>query len=189
MLKKFFLRQGKLMLFCALVVWAGTLIFSFQQKPTWRLNLSFTAVPLSEEEKSSYEALRSAHLFINSVRSWLHNEATLNQISQKSGVSLPQATELFSTPLLENSFSFSASASFSSKEEAEKVGKATIEVLKQKTQEFNQASQGRIRFELLASSPYIVEQKPNFARNLLLGLVAGILFGLFVGLSREYISS
>ncbi len=176
------------------VVVAFSALFTLQQKSRYTAHFSLSAIPVSQAEgSSSYETLRSAWVFVATVRTWLHEEAVVARILKEAGIDPKSVsrplTELFSAPYLENTFSLPIQITGQTKEETEKLSQAAIKIIKQQTQTFNQTSKTGLSFAIEASDPYIVEQKPNLKYNLLLGLVGGILLGLFVALSKHYIES
>lgn len=187
-------RQAWWLIIPAIIVLASSAVFSLQQKPKYIAHISISAIPLSQTEgSSSYETMRSASIFINTVRNWLYEEAIVAQILKEAGVK-PEEVQtnlntLYTIPHLENTFSLPIQLTTGSKEQAEKIASATIKVVKQQTQKFNQTSNTGLSFAIEASEPYIVESKPNLKYNLLLGLASGILLGLFVALSKHYIES
>ncbi|MCD6194780.1 hypothetical protein J7K05_01060 [bacterium] len=177
-----------------IVIPIATTIFSFQQKPRYTAYFSFSAIPVSQTEgSSSYETMRSATIFVNTIRNWLYEEAIVAEILKEANIN-PENTQinlksLYKVPQLDNTFSLPVQLSADSREQAEKIALATIKIINQETEKFNQTSKTGLSFAVESSEPYIVETKPNLKYNLALGLVSGVLLGLFLALSKHYIET
>jgi capsular polysaccharide biosynthesis protein len=74
------------------------------------------------------------------------------------------------------------------KDKAEKMSSAIIKVINAKVKALSENSEQEISFYIENKNPIIVESKPNVFLNSIIGLVSGLILGIFIVFGKEYFS-
>ncbi|MDD3774142.1 MAG: hypothetical protein PHW50_02590 [Patescibacteria group bacterium] len=176
----------------------ATMTFS-KLKPSQPVaTFSITFVPIATNTNSATasntEDLKAANLFATTARSWLRDQALVSEILKNANInpslySNDDLKSLFIITLLENSFTLTTQVEGADSEQALNLANAAITLIKEKTKEFDQNSQNTIQFAVQTSTPYISQEKTDPMITLLLGILAGLAFGLLLVLSKHYVES
>lgn len=138
-----------------------------------------------------YYALEAADTISDSIGEWLKSPEVVNEIYAKSGIdpafkNIKSYSKKFKAKKLSAEF---VEVKFESGNinEANKISGAIVEVVNSKTKSLKDASNGEVSFSIAGSSPIVVESKLDALFNFVIGIASGLLLGIFIALSREYL--
>jgi len=189
-----------LILACALITTTGGYLFARQQSTKYEAVGDITVVPQGAAElKNVYEydgyyALQAATIFTTTISSWLASPDSVMEIYQKAGLDIKGQTSkslskfIKTTPVL-NSVALKFQLQTASKENTLKLAKGVNELVKEKTETFNQTAGSKTKFSLNLSEPLIIENRPPVGLITLCALVVGAVLGIFLAFLKEYLRS
>lgn len=138
-----------------------------------------------------YYAFEAADTLSDSVGEWLKSPEVINEIYAKSGIdpafkNIKSYSKKFKAKKLSAEY---VEVSFESKNiaEANDISKALIEVVNSKTTSLKDASNGEVSFSITGGMPIVVENKLDALFNFVIGILSGLLLGIFIAMSREYL--
>jgi len=194
---KIFKKHLVLILVITFLLTAAAFVFTLNQPIRYQANGSLTIVPKSIAELKNiyqydgYYALQASNLFGTTISSWLANPDIVTEIYKKAGYSSegmnPQSlSKLIKTNQTLNSSMVTFQLVDENKEKADKLAKATIEVVREKTNKFNQTAGTRVNFEIVSNPPLINKVEPKKELNTAIGFLAGLILGIFGAFVIEY---
>jgi len=194
---KIFKKHLVLILVITFLLTAAAFVFTLTQPIRYQANGSLTIVPKSIAELKNiyqydgYYALQASNLFGVTISSWLANPDIVTEIYKKAGYSSegmsPQSlSKLIKTNQTLNSSMVTFQLVDENKEKADKLAKATIEVVREKTNKFNQTAGTRVNFEIVSNPPLINKVEPKKELNTAIGFLAGLILGIFGAFVIEY---
>jgi len=195
---KIFQKHFWLILISIILIAAGAFIFVKRQKIAYEANGDLTVVPKANEqlknvyEYDGYYALQAATVFNTTVSAWLQSPNTVTEIYQKAGYEINQNTKskalskTIKTTLMPQSFSLRFRLQDPDKEKVAKLAKSTVVIIQDRTNIFNQKAGSKLNYEISASEPVIIENRPPVTLYTVAGLFAGLVLGLFLSLLLEY---
>jgi len=174
-----------------------TYLFTLRQPTLYESNANLTIIPQSKTElKNVYEyggyyELQTATLFGSTIASWLCSPDIVAEIYQKAGYEIKNRTskalsKLIKTTFIPSSFSIKLQLKDEDKNKAQKLTRATIETIQNKTAEFNQKAEIKTNFEVVAAEPVILENRPKEGFSTAIGALAGLVLGIFLAFIAEY---
>ena len=172
-------------------------LFTLKQPIVYEADVSLTIIPKpgielkNVYEYGGYYDLQAATLFGTTIASWLSSPDVVTEIYKRAGYEIKEVTskalaKLIKTTLAPSSFSIKLQLKDRDKNKAQKLARATTEVIQNKTAEFNQKAGAKANFEIVASEPVIFEVKPKKEFNTLVGALAGLILGIFLAFVAEY---
>lgn len=138
-----------------------------------------------------YYALETADAISDSIGEWLKSPQVVNDIYARSGIdpsfkNITSYSKKFKAKKLSADF---VEIKFESRsiDEASKISGAIVDVVNSKMKLLNDTSDGEVSFSITGNSPIIVENKLDALLNFVIGIVSGMILGIFIALSREYL--
>lgn len=137
-----------------------------------------------------YYAFEAADSLSDSIAEWLKSPEIVNAIYKESGVdpnlqNIKSYSKMFKAKKLSAEF---VEITFQSqtRDEASKVSGAIVKILESKMEAIDDASNSEVSFSIGAGSPVVVENKPDALLNFAIGIISGLILGIFVVVGREY---
>lgn len=180
----FLIRQRKLLAVFALIGIVAALASGLLFKKTTYEGIIFLTIGAAQPEElnyreySTYETVRAADQFTETIQGWTKNPSFIKKIQDNAG------------------FSFGISARKQEKQNLvisitsdseEKVGKAaqkTLLAIGEEIKIYNEATKGA--FNIAHATTHIEKKETKLPTNVLFGLIFGVLVGLAYAILREY---
>lgn len=182
-------RRIILVFFLALLAGAAGFIFSYFKPLSYDASVSFAVNRINAEETPDYQfdgyyAIQASDLVSQTLVSWFATPSVVLEIYEKAGLkpeynSLEEFATFFTTKKY-SSQNIGVKFNEKNSDKARAIAMATIEVIGQKVKELNKNARSDALFEAVASTPVIVEKKPNLILNIIIGIIAGLGLGFFL---------
>jgi len=188
----------KLIAIVTLICLLASYVFTLKQPKKYEANFNFTIAPKTKTEAENlytyggYYELQAAALFGATITSWLSSPDIVAEIYKRiqrktKNMNPKSLAKLIKSSYTQSSFSLSVRLREENEKTARQLALKTIEVIQEKTSEFNQKTESKTNFGLIASEPVIFEIAPKKEFNLLIGALAGLFLGIFLSFVREYL--
>lgn len=195
---RIFKKHFKLIIATTILLTLAAFIFTLTQPISYQATGSLTIVPKSIAELKNvyqydgYYSLQTSNLFGVTITSWLGNPDIVTEIFQKAGyttegISVQALSKFINTSQMLNSSSVTFRLGDRDENKTQKLATATIEVVRNKTVEFNQAAGTRVNFEIVATSPLVNKVEPKKELNTAVGFLSGLILGVFLSFVLEYL--
>jgi len=178
-----------------LLVGTAAFLFSYFKPVSYEASVSFAVNRINAKETEDYQfdgyyAIQASDLVSQTVVTWFSTPSVVLEIYEKAKIT-PQYDSLEEFATFFNTKKYSAqniNVKFREKtrEKAENIATATIEVIGSKVKALNKSSDSNSLFEAQASSPVVVETSANIWLNTVIGLVVGLILGLFLVYAIDY---
>ncbi len=165
--------------------------------PNYSASLALTVSRAGTQSAADYKydnyyALKAIDEFGNVVAGWFKTPEMTQAIYKKANLEL-------AAPSLASLSRFFQSAKISpgtvevrfggaSESEVKNISQAVADVADEKASALSSISGQGIAFSVVGGEPVLVDNSGNIWRNALVGLVMGLLFGIFVKTAKEYFS-
>ncbi|MFA6097253.1 MAG: hypothetical protein WC788_06515 [Candidatus Paceibacterota bacterium] len=189
-------KNHRLIITVCAITGISTFLFSILRPITYDVSQSLFIHKNGSQETEDfkfdgYYAFEAADTLSDSIGEWLKSPEIVNEIYSRSGIdpafkNIKSYSKKFKAKKLSAEF---VEVKFESKnaDEAGKISKAIIEVVNSKTTSFEKASNGEVSFLISGGMPVIVENKLDALASFVIGIASGLLLGIFIALSREYL--
>jgi len=190
-------KNYKLIITVCIITGISTFLFSILRPVKYDVSQSLFISKSDSQETSDfkfdgYYALEAADTLSDSIGEWLKSPEVVNDIYAKSGIdpsfkNIKSYSKKFQAKKLSAEF---VEVKFESGNvnEANKIAGAIVEVVNSKTRSLKDASNGEVSFSVSGNTPVIVENKLDALLNFVIGIISGLVLGIFIALSREYLS-
>jgi len=171
-----------IIIFTVLVV-AVSLVFLYFKAPVYQSSISFSVNRINRQETEYYEydsfyAISASELFSQTLMSWFMTPSVLLEIYEDAGID-PQIKSLSG---LAGRFKAKQYASqnivvtFKEKtaEAASEISESVIKIVQDKSSQLNQSSSKESLFEVVGSTPVVVDQKPAYWLVALISFISGL---------------
>ncbi len=180
-------RPVPVLLVAAVVGGLVALGLGLRQPVRYQTSISFAANRLNKTSSTEYQydgyyAIQAADLFSQTVVSWFSTPSVLIEVYDRAGLkSSPDSLTSLSRRFKTKKYAAQnivVTFSEESRERAEKVAAAVTVTMQERAASLNQTADRQAFFEIVGSTPVIVEAKANLPVQTLAGLVAGFLVAL-----------
>lgn len=175
----------------------GTFFYTTMQPPAYLASTTLTVNKSSVLKQAqvnyylfdNYYNVQSSGLFSQIVTSWFESPALVKEIYTRAKLPLPavsqgKLTKIFKAVRTEPA-TINISYVGSNKEEAEKLINAAADVMQEKTNELGASDREGI-YDIVKFTPVVTDATPNIWLNTIIGLIAGLIFGIIVALGINY---
>ncbi len=187
--KQLWKRNIVLIIILTLLLGAASFIFSYYSPTEYKSSISFAVNRINKQETVDYQydgyyAIQASDLFSQTVVSWFFTPSVLLEIYEKAKVDPHIDTlERFANRFKTKKYSSqNIVVTFKERDQntAEQISDSIIKTVQERGAALNQTADQKALFEIVGSSPVIVEQKPMIIINTAVGLIVG--FFLSIGL-------
>ena len=188
-------KNSKQILIISIVTAMSAFVFSILQPVKYETSLSLEIVKNKTQttddfKYDGYYALQTGEMIADSIEQWLKSPEVVNAIYQKAEISqdfknIKSYTKKFTAQKMSPQY---VEINFKSGtiEEAKKISAATVEIMNAKIEKIEKVSEQEISFSISSGDPIIVENKPDAILNLIVGLISGLVLGIFIVFLRRY---
>ncbi|MBU0707146.1 hypothetical protein KKG41_02110 [Patescibacteria group bacterium] len=174
-------------LIISILVGAAAFLFSYYSPTKYKTSISFAVNRINKQETADYQfdgyyAIQASDLFSQTVVSWFYTPSVLMEIYDLAEVepnitTLERFTNRFKTKKYSSQ---NIVVIFQERDHttAEKISQSIISTVQERGAELNRTSDQKALFEIVGSTPVIVEQKPMLILNTVVGLVVGLFLSL-----------
>jgi len=175
----------------------GTYLFTKMQPQAYLASTTLTVNKSSVLKQSqvnyylfdNYYNVQSSGLFSQIVTSWFESPAVVKEIYTEAGVTLPEVSQgklakIFKAVRAEPA-TINVSYVGSDKVEAEKLVDAAADIMQEKTNEMGKSDRESV-YDIVRFAPIVTDSTPNILLSTIIGLIAGIIFGIIVALGINY---
>lgn len=190
-------KHGKIFWGMVILVTIATFLFTKFQPKSYLAATTLTVNKSSVLKQSqinyyvfdNYYNIQSSALFSQIVVSWFESPAVVKEIYSKADVALPDVSQAklskaFKAVRVEPA-TIHVSMNSSNKVELEKLINAAALVMQDKTNELGQADKESI-YDIVKFTPIVTDATPALWLNTIIGLIAGIIFGVILALAVDY---
>lgn len=191
-------KRSKLILAVGAITGVSAFLFSAMQPVKYETSLSLLVNKSKTQQTDDfkydgYYALQAGEIITNSIEQWLKSPETVNAIYQKAGVdsnfeSIKDYTKKFAAKKMSSQY-VEVKFRTETREKAERLSQAIRGIINAKVEALEKNSEEEIAFTVEGGDPIIVEGKPVIFLNLTIGLVSGLVLGVFVVFAKEYFIS
>ncbi len=185
----------KLILAVGAVAGLSAFLFSSFQPVEYETSLSILISKNKTQETDDfkydgYYALQAGEILADTIVEWTKSPAAVNAIYQEAEVSgnfgsIKSYTKKFTAKKM-SSQHIEIKFDSDSKESAEKISSAVVKTINDKIKTLEENSEEEISFSVSGESPIIVEKNPDASLNLFIGLISGLILGVFMVFGKEY---
>lgn len=179
----------------SVIVAVSAFLFSVLQPLKYEASLSLFVNKDKTQETDDfkydgYYALQASEIIANSVAEWLKSPEVVNSIYQKAEVAcyfknIKSYTKKFAVKKMSAQY-IEVKFETNNEEDAEKISLAIAEVIESKVKNIGENSKQELSFLIESGKPVIIESRPNAFLNLIIGLISGLVLGIFVVFGKEY---
>ena len=190
-------KKSKLIFAISIATAISAFIFSAVQPIQYETSLSLSITKdktqmTGDFKYDGYYALQSSEIIATSIEQWLKSPEVVNAIYQKSEINpdfknIKNYTKKFTAKKMSPQY-VEVKFKSNTKEEAEKISAATVEIINAKTEKIKKDSEQEISFSVSSENPIIVENRPNTILNLIIGLISGLAISVFIVFGKRYFS-
>lgn len=177
----------------ATVIWSKVQPLKYESGVTLVVNKPNTvpqrAVGYYQYDK--FYSIEASSLYADTLTSWLSSAGTAKEIFEYAGLPVPNVSlkklgRIFKPRRLPP-VTIGVTVINKDRERAEKLVKAAVAVVEEKTEEQRRGDDPDHHFAIIAGPTVTAEVRQSIALNSLLGLIAGLIIGLAVAFLREYL--
>lgn len=190
-------RNSKLIIAVSVVTAMSAFLFSVAQPLKYEVSLSLFITKNKTQETDDfkydgYYALQASEIIADSIGQWMKSPEIVNTIYQRAEVAqdfknIKSYTKKFIAKKMSAQY-VEVKFKTSDQEDAKKISTATVEALKSKIKNLEENSEQELSFSIESGEPIILESKPNAFLNLIIGLISGLMLGIFAVFGKEYFS-
>jgi capsular polysaccharide biosynthesis protein len=191
-------KRSKLILVVATITGSFAFLFSTIQPVKYETSLSLFINKNETQETDDfkydgYYALQASEIIADSIEQWLKSPEFVNAVYQKAQVdqdfrNIKSYTKKFTAKKMSAQY-VEVKFKSNNRQEAEKVSSAIAEAVNSKVKALGENSEREISFSIESGNPIIIESKPSAFLNSIIGLVSGLILGIFIVFGKEYFSS
>ena len=185
----------KLIIIISIITAMSAFLFSAMKPAVYETSISL-AINKNKTQNTDdfkydgYYALQTSEMLADTIVEWTKSPTIVDSIYQKSGVNqnfknIKSYTKKFTAKKM-SSQHVEVKFKSDTKENAEKISLAVVEIISAKTKTLEENSGKEIAFSVSSENPVIVENKPDAFLNLFIGLISGMIFGVFIVFLRRY---
>jgi len=188
-------KRFKLVLIIAAITGLSAFLFSIAQPLQYEVSLSLFINKNKTQETDDfkydgYYALQAGEIIADSIEQWMKSPETIDVIYNKAKIAhgfknIKSYTKKFTAKKMSSQY-VEVKFKADSREDAEKISAAIVEVIGSKTKTLEENSEQELSFSIESGNPIIVESKPNIFLNLVIGLISGFALGIFAVFGKEY---
>jgi len=190
-------KNFKLIIIIGIITAVSAFAFSVAQPVKYETSLSLSIIKdktqITDDFKyNGYYALQTSEIIANSIEQWLKSPEIVDAIYRKAEINqdfedIKSYTKKFTAKKMSSQY---VEVKFKSdtREEAERISTATVEIINNKTEKLKEISEQEVSFSVSSENPVIVESKADVFLNSIIGLVSGMALGIFVVFLRRYLS-
>ncbi|MCK4525328.1 MAG: hypothetical protein KAU07_02745 [Candidatus Andersenbacteria bacterium] len=185
----------KLIIIIGIITAVSAFLFSAMKPAVYETSISL-AINKNKTQNTDdfkydgYYALQTSEMLADTIVEWTKSPTIVDSVYQKSGVNqnfknIKSYTKKFTAKKM-SSQHVEVKFKSDTRENAEKISLAVMEIISAKTKTLEENSGKEIAFSVSSENPVIVENKPEVFLNLFIGLVSGMIFGVFIVFLRRY---
>jgi hypothetical protein len=194
-IKKIF-EEYKWVLVFAVVAALAAGIFAWQgakYSASQALTISRSGTQSAADYKyDNYYALKAGDEFGSVVEGWFKTPEMTQAIYKKANLNLgaPSLADLSRSFQAAKISAGTVEVRFgaASVEEAKNIGRSIVAATAEKANELSSISSQGVAFSVVGGEPVVIDNSGNIWRNALVGLIMGLIFGIFVKAGKEYFS-
>jgi len=189
-------KNSKLIIAISIITAVSAFAFSVVQPIKYETSLSLSITKNKTQKTNDfkydgYYAFRTSEIIADSVEQWLKSPEAVNAIYQKAEVDLEfKNIKSYTKKIIAKKMSpqfVEVKFKSNTREEAEKISAATVEIINAKIEKLKKVSEQEISFFISSENPVIVEDRPNAVLNLIIGFISGLFLGMFFVFLRRYL--
>ncbi|MDP3964843.1 MAG: hypothetical protein Q8Q20_04295 [bacterium] len=191
-------KSWPIILILGLLIGAAAYLFTVYQPVEYKSSISFAVNRINKEQTADYQfdgyyAIQASDLFSQTVVSWFFTPSVLLEIYDTAGIdpqidTLERFTNRFKTKKF-SSQNIVATFTERDRDTAEAISESIIETVQERGAALNQTADQQALFEIVGSTPVIVEETPNLWLNTIVGLIVGLWLGLALVYGVRYFRS
>ena len=185
----------KLIIIISIITAVSAFLFSAMEPAAYETSISL-AINKNKTQNTDdfkydgYYALQTSEMLADTIVEWTKSPTIVDSVYQKAGVNqnfknIKSYTKKFTAKKM-SSQHVEVKFKSDTKENAEKISSAIVEIISDKTKTLEENSGEEIAFSVSSENPVIVENKPDAFLNLFIGLISGLFLGIFVVFGRRY---
>lgn len=139
-----------------------------------------------------YYAVQASDVFADNISQWLVNASVAGEVYSRAGIksdfaNFKQLSKRFKAKKLSSQY---VEVTYATKDEesAKKIAHAMVDILQEKTDSLNKASNEEISFKVIYNDPLTIKSENNIWWNNLYALFGGLFMGVFLALGKNYLS-
>ncbi len=190
-------KNSKLIIVISIVTAVSAFVFSVVQPIKHETSLSLAIIKdktqtTDDFKYDGYYALQAGEIIANSIEQWLKSPEVVSAIYQEAEINqdfknIKSYTKKFIAQKMSPQY-VEVKFKSNTREEAEKISIATVEIINAKTKKLKETSEQEVSFSVSGENPVIVEDSPDAVLNLIIGLISGIALGVFWVFVKRYFS-
>ncbi|MCK5465988.1 hypothetical protein KAI56_00620 [Candidatus Parcubacteria bacterium] len=189
-------KNFKLIITIGIITAVSAFAFSVAQPVKYETSLSLSIIKdktqMTDDFKyNGYYALQTSEIIANSIEQWFKSPETVDAIYRRAQVdsefeNIKSYAKKFTAKKMSSQY---VEVKFKSgtREEAERISTATVEIINNKTEKLKEISEQEVSFSVSSENPVIVESKADVFLNSIIGLISGLALGIFVVFLRRYL--
>ena len=191
-------QNAKLVLIIAVLTALFSFVFSVIQPVKYETSLSLLISKNKTQQTDDfkydgYYALQASEIIADSIQQWVKSPEIVSAVYQKARIdsdfkNIKGYTKKFTAKKMSSQY-VEVKFSAITKEDAEKISRAVVEVINNKVEALEKNSEGEVAFFIESGKPIIIESKPNLLFNLFIGFISGLVLGIFTVFGKEYFSN
>ena len=191
-------QNAKLVLIIAVLTALFSFVFSVIQPVKYETSLSLLISKNKTQQTDDfkydgYYALQASEIIADSIQQWVKSPEIVSAVYQKARIdsdfkNIKGYTKKFTAKKMSSQY-VEVKFSAITKEDAEKISRAVVEVINNKVEALEKNSEGEVAFFIESGEPIIIKNKPDLLFNLFIGFISGLVLGVFAVFGREYFSN
>jgi capsular polysaccharide biosynthesis protein len=188
-------KNSKLFLIIGIITAVSAFIFSIAQPVKYETSLSLSIIKDKTQvtdnfKYDGYYALQTSEIIADSIEQWMKSPETVDAIYKEAQVdsefkNIKSYTKKFIARKM-SSQQVEVKFKTDTREEAEKISQAVVEIINNKVKTLKESSEQEISFLVDSENPVIVENRPDAILNLIIGLISGLALGIFIIFLKRY---
>ncbi|NOQ68307.1 hypothetical protein GQ568_02605 [Patescibacteria group bacterium] len=185
----------KLIIIIGIITAVSAFLFSAMKPAVYETSISL-AINKNKTQNTDdfkydgYYALQTSEMLADTIVEWTKSPTIVNSVYQKAEVNqnfknIKSYTKKFMAKKM-SSQHVEVKFKSDTRENAEKISLAIVEIISDKTKTLEENSGEEIAFSVSSKNPVIVENKPDAFLNLFIGLVSGMILGIFIVFGKRY---
>ena len=188
-------KNSRLIIIIGITTAVSAFVFSVAQPIEYETSLSLSIIKdktqtTDDFKYDGYYALQTGEIVVNSIEQWLKSPEIVNAIYEEAEMNqdfknIKSYTKKFIAQKMSPQY-VEVKFKSSTKEEAEKISVAVVEIINNRVEKLKKASEQEVSFLVSSGKPVIVESEADAILNLIIGLISGLALGIFWVFLRRY---
>ncbi|MEA2097549.1 MAG: Wzz/FepE/Etk N-terminal domain-containing protein [Patescibacteria group bacterium] len=188
-------KEYKLIFTIGAIVAASAFLFSTMKPVVYETSISLAINKNNTQNTDDfkydgYYALQASEMLANTIVEWIKSPTVVNTIYQKAEVNqdfrnIKSYTKKFTARKM-SSQHVEVKFKTDTKENAEKISSAIVEIINNKTKTIEENSEKEIAFSVSGENPVIIKNESDTFLNLIIGFISGIVLCIFIVFGKRY---